>query len=725
MSNMQISRGCAGVVRLADAIRPARVILRAVGSIRSAALLVALAATLTPACIRAPAPLAPAPAHPGASTTPNAGLPPLLDRELFLSSTAVVRNARISPDGRFLAFIRPVDGISNVWVRGLHEPWAAARPVTGETARSLVSYFWSADGRYLLYTQDRQGNERNHLFAVDLHAQAGSDGSYPVRDLTPYEGIGVQVIAIPQRGPGSIIVAMDDREPFLYDIYRLELDTGIRTLIFQGRRGMGNGFVVDRAGNLRLGMELGGDGSETWFRIDGQQTTPVLTCEPGETCWSIGFHPDGQRVYFGRTSRDADLAELVMLDVRSGAIEVIESDPEAQVDLEGAILSRATGELLATYYTGDRIRVYPRDAQFQRDLDTIRKVLPRGDLSFSAPTHDDRYWLVVNEIDTDMRPTYLYDRATGSVELLYRPQPAIPVEHMAEMHAVRYTARDGLEIPGYLVLPQGVEPRGLPTIVLVHGGPFGRDVWGWAGIPQLLANRGYAVLMPNYRGSAGYGKRFMMAGYRQWGTAAIDDVVDGALWLVQQDIADPKRIAVMGASWGGYATLAALAFHPHVFAAGIDYFGPSSLITRMEHVPPQFRDWYAVRFGDVDDPADREMLRAQSPLHAVEQIRVPLLVVQGANDARVPKAESDQIVVALRDLGRAPEYLVAADEGHGFANTINLAAAWAVAERFLARHLGGRYQEEVSPELRDRIRAMTVDVDTLTLQHQRERPPNR
>jgi dipeptidyl aminopeptidase/acylaminoacyl peptidase len=715
MSNMQISKGCAGAVR------------RAVARNRSAALLVALAAMLIPACIPAPAALAPAPAHPGVSTTTHAGLPPLLDRDLFMPSTADVRNARISPDGRFLAFIRPVDGISNVWVRGLHEPWEAARPVTAETARSLVSYFWSADGRYLLYTQDRQGNERNHLLAVDLYAGPDGDGSYSVRNLTPNEDIGVHVVAIPQQSPGWILIAIDDRERFLYDVYRLELDTGVRTLVFEGRRGVGNGFVADRAGMLRLGTELTSDGSGgwVWFRIDGQETTPILTCDSGETCWTIGLHSDGQRVYMGRTPHHADLAELVLIDLRTGAIEAVESDPEAQVDLEGAILSRATGQLLATYYTGDRVRIYPRDAQFQSDLDRIRKVLPRGDLSFSAPTNDDRYWLVVNVTDTDMRPTYLYDRATGSVELLYRPQPTIPVKHMAEMHAVRYTARDGLEIPGYLVLPQGVEPRGLPTIVLVHGGPFGRDVWGWAGIPQLLANRGYAVLMPNYRGSTGYGKRFMIAGYRQWGAAATDDVVDGALWLVEAGIADPERMAVMGASWGGYATLAALAFHPHVFAAGIDFFGPSSLLTRYASVPPQFRDWYAVRFGDVDDPADREMLRAQSPLHAVEQIRAPLLVVQGANDARVNKAESDQIVVALRDLGRGPEYLLAADEGHGFANSINLVAAWAVAERFLARHLGGRYQEEVSPEVRDRIRAMTVDVDTLALRNPRERPPNR
>jgi dipeptidyl aminopeptidase/acylaminoacyl peptidase len=715
MPNMQVARGLAGVAR------------RAAAHIRSAALLGTLAATLVPACIPAPAALTPVPAPRGASAAPHAGLPPLLDRDLFMPTTADVWNARISPDGRYLAFIRPVDGIANVWVRGLHEPWEAARPVTAETARSLVSYFWSADGRYLLYTQDRQGNERNHVFAVDFHVGPGDDGSYPVRDLTPDETIGVNIVAIPQQTPGWILVAIDDRERFLFDVYRLDLDTGVRTLVFEGRRGIGNGFVADRAGVLRLGTELTSDGSGgwVWFRIDGQETTPILTCDSGDTCWTIGLHPDGQRVYMGRTSQHADLAELVLVDLLTGATEVVESDPEAQVDFEGAVLSRATGELLATYYTGDRVRIYPRDGQFRRDLERVREVLPRGDLSFGTPTNDDRYWLITNNIDTDMRPTYLYDRATGSVELLYRPQPAIPVEHMAGMHAVRYTARDGLEIPGYLVLPQGVEPRGLPTVVLVHGGPFGRDTWGWASIPQLLANRGYAVLMPNYRGSTGYGKRFMMAGYRRWGAAATDDVVDGALWLVEEGIADPERMAVLGASWGGYATLAALAFHPHVFAAGIDFFGPSSLLTRFTGIPPQFREWYAVRFGDVEDPADREMLRAQSPLYSVEQIRTPLLVVQGANDARVSKAESDQIVMALRELGRGPEYLVAADEGHGFANTINLVAAWAVAERFLARHLGGRYQEEVSPEVRDRIRAMTVDVDTLTPPDPRERPPNR
>jgi dipeptidyl aminopeptidase/acylaminoacyl peptidase len=472
-------------------------------------------------------------------------------------------------------------------------------------------------------------------------------------------------------------------------------------------------------GNLRLGFRVTEDGGSEILRVDGSELTPILTCTVDETCEPIQFHKAGERVYLATNKGDRDLAELVLLDPANGEMEFVERDPEGKVDFSNAIFSRATDELIATSYNGARLRIYPKDPTFKQDLANIRKALPRGDLLFRQPTKDDRLWIVKPILDTDNGPNYLYDRATGKVVLLYRPYPNIPIEQMAEMEPVTYTARDGVEIPAYLTLPKGVEPKNLATVIMPHGGPWARDTWGWNPLAQLLANRGYAVLQPNFRGSTGYGKKFLELGNEEWGTGAMQhDITDGANWLVEKGIADPNRIAIMGGSYGGYATLAGVAFTPDLYAAGVSIVGPSSIITLLNSIPPYWapiKKIFHARVGDPEDPSDLERLRAQSPLYSAEDITTPLMVIQGANDPRVKQAESDQIVIALRDLERTVEYLVAQDEGHGFANALNNLASYAAIERFLAENVGGRYQSEMRPEIADKLDEITVDIESVEI----------
>lgn len=453
--------------------------------------------------------------------------------------------------------------------------------------------------------------------------------------------------------------------------------------------------------------------------MDGSTLTTIYTCSAEESCFPDRFHKDGKRVYLQTNKGEGDLVRLELMDVQTGATELVESDPENQVDFGGTIFSNATEELIGTSYIGDRTRYYPKTDAFARDLERVRAELPEGDYGFRSMTEDDRMMLISVDSDVDPSSTYVYNRQTGEAELLYRVRPEIPSEHMATMKPVRYPARDGVEISAYLTVPQGVEPKDLAVVVMPHGGPWGRDVWGFDGFAQFLANRGYAVLMPNFRGSAGFGEEFLNLGNGQWGTGTMQhDITDGVRWLIDQGIADPERVGIMGGSYGGYATLAGLAFTPDLYAAGVDIVGPSNIITLLNSIPPYWKPiqkLFAVRVGDLNVPADVERMESQSPLNSAEAIIAPLLVIQGANDPRVKKAESDQIVVALREKGQDVEYLVAANEGHGFANEDNNLAMFAKIEEFLATHLGGRYQAGMPPKIEKTLEELTIDVETVVL----------
>jgi dipeptidyl aminopeptidase/acylaminoacyl peptidase len=643
-----------------------------------------------------------------------AQLPPLIDRELFFGDPEV-SGSQISPDGRFITFLKPVKGVRNIWVKTRTESFDRARPGTADTARPVTAYFWSLDSKYVVYAQDKGGDENYRIYAVDPNA-AGN----PVpraRDLTPLEKVRALVIAVPRKTPGEIIVGLNDRRPDLHDVYRLDLSTGAKKLLWKNEQNV-LGWQTDLDGTLRLGLRQTPDGGMEILRVERDSLVRIYAVNEQEECSPLRFTPDGNSFYLATNKGAAtDRMQLELFDLKTGTTTLVEKDPENEVDFSTAIFSDVTNELLATVYAGDRQRVYPKQEQFARDWEQMKKVLPPGEFSFGSSTLDETVSLVGVSSDVDPGSRYLFDRTTGKAELLYHARPDLPSANLVPEKPVRYTSRDGLVIPAYLILPGGVPSENLPVVMLIHGGPWGRDFWGYDPEAQFLANRGYGVLMPNFRGSAGYGKKFLNAGNKQWGTGFMQhDISDGVKYLVAEKIADPKRVAIYGGSYGGYATLAGLAFTPDLYAAGVSYVGPSNIITLLNSIPSYWapmKKMFDVRVGDMSKPAEKKMLEAQSPLNSATNIRAPLLVVQGANDPRVKKAESDRIVIALRDRGQAVEYLVAPDEGHGFAGRDNRMALYTEMEKFFAQHIGGRYQESVTPEVKKKLGILTVDVKSV------------
>jgi dipeptidyl aminopeptidase/acylaminoacyl peptidase len=645
-------------------------------------------------------------------------LPPLIDREIFFGNPEI-SGGQLSPDGRWVSFVKPLDGIRNIWVKAIDEPFEAARPMTADSLRPIQGYFWSRDSKVILFVQDQGGNENFHVYAVDPSATPAEGMKVPAaRDLTPLENVRAMIYAVPENDPAHILVGLNDRDAAVHDVYRLDILSGERELVLQNDQNVAQ-WAADLDGNLRLGIRQTEEGGWEILRVSGSTLATIYTCNEQESCFPDRFHKDGRRVYLQTNKGEGDLVRLELMDVETGTTELVEVDPEGEVDFGEAIFSNATEELIGTSYVGDRTRYYPKNDAFARDIERIGEALPEGEYGFRSMTEDDRMVLVAVDSDVDPSSTYVYDRETGEAELLYRTRPEVPTEHMAGMRPVRYTARDGIEIPAYLTVPKGVEEKDLAVVVLPHGGPWARDAWGFDGFAQFLANRGYAVLMPNFRGSTGYGKEFLNLGNEQWGTGTMQhDITDGVQWLVDQGIADPGKVAIMGGSYGGYATLAGLAFTPDLYAAGVDIVGPSNIVTLLNSIPPYWKPLqkiFAVRVGDLNDPADVERMQAQSPLNSADEITAPLLVIQGANDPRVKQAESDQIVVALRDKGQPVEYLVAENEGHGFANEDNNLAMFAKVEEFLATHLGGRYQADMPPEIRQKLEELTVDVETVVM----------
>ena len=479
------------------------------------------------------------------------------------------------------------------------------------------------------------------------------------------------------------------------------------------------GWVFDNKDQLRLATRSAENGDTEILRVGASGLAKIYSCDVLENCGAVRFSKDNKH-FFIESNKGAgvNLTRLALLDPNSGKEELYEADPAKRVDFGRAIFSDVTDELIATSYEDDRERVYWKDQRFASDHEWLKKKLPGKEVQFGTHTKDETMWLISATSDTEPGETYLFDRKNRSLALQYRIRENLPREHLATMHPIKYESSDGLEIPAYLTTPKGVEPRNLPLLVIPHGGPWGRDVWGYNGMAQFFANRGYAVLQPNFRASTGYGKDFLNKGNKQWGDRMQDDITWGVKYLIQKGTADPKRVGILGGSYGGYATLAGVTFTPEVYAAAVSIVGPSNLITLLQSIPAYWestRKMFQVRMGDYNTPEGRKQLERQSPLSSASKIKTPLLVVQGANDPRVNKAESDQIVIALRDRGFAVEYLVAPDEGHGFARPVNNMAMFAASEKFLAGHLGGRYQEGATPEVADRLKEITVDPKTVVL----------
>ncbi|CAN5529723.1 S9 family peptidase [soil metagenome] len=644
--------------------------------------------------------------------------PALIDREVFFGNPEYA-GAQISPDGKYIAFVKPYKDTMNIWVKETNAPFASARPITADTARPVRNYFWSRDGKYILFVQDKGGDENFNVYAVNPADKPASGADVPTaRNITDGKGIRAMIQDVPKSDPDAIYVGLNERDKAWHDLYKVKISTGERTLISENHDRY-QGMVFDNNDKLRMAVRSAQNGDTELLAIgDDGKATMIYSCDVFETCSPLGFNKDNKRVYLQTNKGSLDLMQLELLDVATGKTEKVESDPLAKVDLDNVNFSDVTHEMIATTYEDARVRVYWKDKNYEKDYNKIKKQLGDREISFNSSTADETKFIVATFSDIDPGTVWLYDRKSGNLSTLYQVRENLDRKALAPMTSVKYPSSDGLEVPAYLTLPKGVAARNLPVVIFPHGGPWARDSWGYNTFAQFLANRGYAVLSPNFRGSTGYGKKFLNAGNNEWGQKMQDDLTYGVKYLIAQGIADPKRVGIMGGSYGGYATLAGVAFTPDVYAAGVAIVAPSNLKTLLESIPPYWeagRQIFYKRMGDPNTPEGLAQMKRQSPLYSADKIKTPLMVVQGANDPRVNKREADQIVIALRDRNYPVEYLVAPDEGHGFARPVNNSAMIAASEKFLAKHLGGRYQESMTPEVSKRLGEITVDPKTVTL----------
>ena len=616
--------------------------------------------------------------------------PPLIERTVLFGNP-VRFQGRLSPDGTKMSFRAPVDGVMNIWV-GDRGDFSSVKAITHDTGRGIPAHFWALDSQHVLYTQDQGGDENWHLYRVDL-------GSGVTLDLTPYEGVQAQMLAQSEKVPGVVIVGMNDRDPQWHDVYSVDLATGERTLLSEN-----NGFAaifVDNDLNVRLAAEPTPSGGQRILILDGNDWQPLfeIPFEDVQTTNILGFDEDNQGIYM-LDSRSRDTAALVHMNLADQSSKTIaESD---RVDIGSVLIDPRTHTPFA--YALDLIRPewHAISLEFKDVIARFNSQLSGGS-QVLAQSLNNQYWTVYTD-ESDTSPVYkVFDASTGELSELFVTNPALNDLPLAKMHGVVIPSRDGQELVSYLTLPlesdadqDGVPEKPVPMVMLVHGGPWGRDTYGYSALVQWLANRGYAVLQVNFRSSTGFGKDFLNAGNRQWAGAMHDDLLDAKYWAVQKGITAADQVAIMGGSYGGYATLVGLTFTPDEFSCGVDIVGPSNLVTLLDSIPPYWESFRQVLAQAVGDPETEEglsLLKERSPLTHVDQITKPLLIGQGANDPRVKQAESDQIVEVMAEKGIPVTYVLYPDEGHGFQKPENNLSFYAVAEAFLAECQGGRYQE--------------------------------
>ncbi len=570
-----------------------------------------------------------------------------------------------------------------VWVRTLGAE--DDRAVTSDPQRGIRFFTWTYNPGELLYLQDAAGDENWRLYRADA-------GGGEAQDLTPFEGVQARLVALEPEFPDTAMVALNRDDPRTHDVYALDLASGELTLDTKNR-----GDIVDWTADaqMRVRAALVGRADGGWELLTRatpeEEWASVRVWGPEDEGSAAGFSKDGETLYVV-ASHDANALRLLALDMPTGQERVLAEDP--QYDVGDLLIHPMERTLQAVSFERERVAWQVLDEQIAADFDALGDVR-RGDFHVVSRDLADLTWIVAYTTDDGPVYYYSYDRSDRRAVLLFSQRPRLEGLPLRSMEPVSYAAPDGYTIHAYLTLPAEAANGPVPAVVLVHGGPWGRDSWGFNAEAQWLANRGYAVLQPNFRGSTGYGKEFLNAGNREWGAKMQDDVTQGARWLIERGIADPKRIAIMGGSYGGYATLAGLTFTPEVWAAGVDLVGPSSLITLFRTIPPYWEPIKAIfahRMGNPDE--DEEFLRSRSPLFFVDRIVAPLFIAQGANDPRVKSAESEQIAEAMRGADKPVEYVVYADEGHGFARPENRLHFYAKAEMFLARHLSGRAEPE-------------------------------
>ncbi len=642
--------------------------------------------------------------------------PPVIDRNLFFGEIAIA-GAQISPDGRFISFLKPYKGTRNIWVKRAEEPFSAARPVSAEATRPVRAYFWSRDSKYILYAQDSAGDENFNVYAIDPTLAADPNtGVPPTRPLTSLKGVRTEIFAVPKAKPDILYIGLNDRDPRWHDLYELRISTGEKTLLRRNTENIA-AWVFDHEGTLRLAQRTDAAGNMEILRVDPDGFKPIYSCTVLEDCGVFGFDPTNKQVYLVTNKEPLNFSELDLLNPMSGAAVKVQSDPLSRVDLANAKVSEVDHRILFTDYEDDTVRRYFKDKAFEKDYRWLQSKLPGLQIGFGAASQDENLWIVTAYGDTEPGVTYLWNRRAHGLDLQYRIREELPREALARRKPYHFKSSDGLDIPAYLTLPKGLPAKNLPLIVHPHGGPWARDSFGYDTYAQFLSNRGYAVLQPNFRGSTTYGKKFLNAGNGEWGRKMQDDLTWGVKALVAAGIVDPARVGISGGSYGGYATLAGVAFTPKVYAAAVAIVAPSNLITLLDAIPPYWeagRKQMYTRMADPTTPAGKALLVAESPLTEAKSIVTPLMVVQGRNDPRVNIRESDQIVAAVRDNGKPVEYLVAPDEGHGFARPINNLAMVAAMEEFFAQYLGGRYQKEVPADVAAKLKEISVDPRTVS-----------
>src|SRR5262245_11038490 len=615
---------------------------------------------------------------------------PLIPRKLLFGNPDKA-GAKISPDGKMLSWLAPRDGVMNVWVAPAGD-LGKARPVTNDKKRGIRAYFWTFTGNHILYIQDVGGDENFHVYRVDLATDKTDD-------LTPLPKVRANINGVSPHHPKEILVGLNDRDPRYHDVYRLNLETGSKELLQKNEEF--TGFLIDDHYKVRFAQKFAPDGGNLVMAPDGKggwteyakiPMADSLTTNP------VGFDKTGDVLYL-IDSRGRDTGAFTTVDLKSGKQTVVAEDP--RTDCGGVMLHPTELTVQAVSFTYDRTRWKFLDDKVKADFDVLAKVAD-GEPNVASRTLDDQTWIVAFAMDNGPVRYHRYDRGTQKAEFLFSNRKALDGQPLQKMHSHVVKSRDGLDLMCYLTLPPGVDPkdtgiptRPVPTVLLVHGGPWGRDGWGFDPLHQLYANRGYAVLSVNFRGSTGFGKKFLNAGNREWAGKMHDDLIDAVNWAIEKKIADPSKIAIMGGSYGGYATLVGLTFTPDVFACGVDIVGPSNILTLLSTIPAYWApavQMFKDRVGDYTSEEGKKFLTERSPLTHVAKIKRPLLIGQGANDPRVKQAESDQIVKAMGERNIPVTYVLFPDEGHGFARPQNRLAFEAVSEAFLAKHLGGRFE---------------------------------
>jgi dipeptidyl aminopeptidase/acylaminoacyl peptidase len=617
--------------------------------------------------------------------------PPLIPRSVLFGNPERLL-PQVSPDGLKLAYLAPDEGVLNVWVRTIGKQ--DDRPVTRDRTRPIRQFYWRGDSQHILHLQDVGGDENWRLFQTDLATRKS-------RDLTPYDSVQTQVIAVDPKFHNEILVAWNNRDRRYHDAYLLNLVTGRPTLVARNPGDVLRWIADNRLRVRAATATLPDGGTEFRARMAGGAWRVVRRESPDETFPTVaGFTPDDRGLWL-LSSVDANSARLVRLDLATRKSTAIAGD--SIFDATAILVHPSRRTLQAVEFTRERSEWEVIDPAVKADLDALKAVRD-GDFSIDSRDLADRTWIVTYVVSDGPIAYYLYQRATRQATLLFVHRPKLQQYTLAKMDPVSFKSRDGLQLYGYLTLPVNAEPKNLPMVLLVHGGPWGRDVWGFDRDVQWLANRGYAVLQVNFRGSTGYGKAFVNAGDREWAGKMHTDLLDAKAWAVDQGYADPSRVCIYGGSYGGYATLVGLSFTPREFACGVDVVGPSNLVTLLQTIPPYWANRRAIfykRIGMLGK--EDEFLRSRSPLFRADSIQAPLLIVQGANDPRVKKSESDQIVAAMRKNRQPVTYIVFPDEGHGFAKPENNLRFCAAAEPFFAKYLGGRAEPPSSEEAIDQF----------------------